>query len=83
MDDADLMKLSGASAGTVAIVLLFYRIFKSVLGKKLVSNCCGKKMEVGIDVQASTPRQDTSIEIKNPIHKVDVVLHEVPQDSSA
>lgn len=71
MDDADLMKLSGASAGTVAIVLLVYRILKSVLGKKLISNCCGKKMEVAIDVQQTTPREHQTIEIKNPL-KVDV-----------
>ena len=56
MDDAELFKMSGASAGTIAIVLLAYRIFKSVLGKRLVSNCCGRKMEVGIDIKdATTP----------------------------
>ena len=76
MDDADLMKLSGASAGTVAIVLLVYRVFKSVLGKKLVSNCCGRKMEVGIDVQQSTPREHQTLEIKNPLHSRDDVAQE-------
>ena len=67
MDDSDLMKLSGASAGTVAIVLLVYRILKSVIGKKLISNCCGKKMEVGLDVQKTTPREEHILEIKIPL----------------
>lgn len=53
--DEQLLKMSGASAGTIAVVIIVYKILKSVLGKKIISNCCGKKMEVGIDVQPSTP----------------------------
>lgn len=70
MDTAELFKMSGASAGTIAIVLLLYKIFKSVVGKRLISNCCGKKLEVGIDVrETTTPKPDeTKIEIKtNPM----------------
>lgn len=65
MEDSDVLKFSGASAGTVAIILLVYRILKSLLGKKLVSNCCGNKIEVGIDVQDSTPKEEHILEIKN------------------
>jgi hypothetical protein len=67
MDDSDLLRLSGVSGGTVALVLIVYRILKSVIGKKLISNCCGNKMEVGIDVQNSTPHTDVVLEIKNPL----------------
>lgn len=67
MDDTDLLRLSGVSGGTIAIVLIVYRILKSVIGKKLISNCCGKKMEVGIDVQNTTPHTDVVLEIKNPL----------------
>jgi hypothetical protein len=75
MDDSDLLKLSGVSGGTVAIILLVYKILKSVIGKKLVSNCCGKKLEVGLDVQATTPQADVCLEIKNPIGKIDSGAH--------
>ena len=68
MEEVDLFKMSGASAGTIAIILLIYKIGKSILGKRLVSNCCGKKMEVGVDVKgATTPVDDVKIEIKNPL----------------
>jgi hypothetical protein len=73
MDDTDLLKMSGASAGTVAIILLIYRVLKSVLGKRFISHCCGKKMEVGIDVKEGvTPKEEVKIEIKtNPMLEKD------------
>lgn len=71
MDDAQLFKMSGASAGTIAIILIIYRVLKSIQGKRLISNCCGKKLEVGIEIKDSvpTPKEETCIEIKNPIPK--------------
>jgi hypothetical protein len=78
MDDSELFKMSGASAGTIAIVLLIYKIAKSVIGKRLVSNCCGKKMEVGLDIKDATTPVETRIEIKNPLR-----VDDIPQDSSA
>ena len=71
MDTTDLLKVSGLSASSIAIVLIIYRIGKLVVGKKLVSSCCGKKMEVGIDVVNMTPTPDqVAIEIKNPMPKI-------------
>ena len=71
MDDTDILRLSGASAGTVAIVLVVYRILKSVVGKRFISTCCGRKQEVGLDVRdAKTPTPEpVVIEIKNPMTK--------------
>lgn len=68
--DEELLKMSGASAGTIAIVLVVYKILKGVLGKRLVSNCCGKKLEVGLEVKDSipTPKEEVCLEIKNPLH---------------
>jgi len=54
--DTDLLAMSGASAGTIAIVLLVYKVLKSVVGKKLISNCCGRKGELGLDIQPTTPQ---------------------------
>lgn len=69
MEDTDLLKMSGFSAGSVAIILLFYRFLKSVVGKRFISHCCGKKMEVGLDVKENITPQPVTIQIKNPIHK--------------
>jgi hypothetical protein len=68
--DEELLKMSGASAGTIAIVLVVYKILKSALGKRLISNCCGRKIEVGLDIKDSvpTPKDEVCLEIKNPIH---------------
>jgi len=65
MDDTLLMN-AGLSTTGVAILLIVYKLMKSIQGKKLISNCCGKKLEVGIDVQEMTPRQ---IVIDNPMKK--------------
>lgn len=68
MDETDLLKMAGVSTTGVAIVLFVYRILKTIQGKKLISSCCGKKMEVGIDVAPMTPHQEqTVIHIKNPM----------------
>lgn len=75
MDDTDLLKLAGLSSSGVAIILVVYRVLKMMKGKKLVSSCCGRKLDFGVDVTAMTPqivvtnpmpnRQD-ALEIKTP-----------------
>lgn len=70
MDDADLLKVSGLSATSIAVILIVYRIIKMAMGKKLISSCCGRKIEVGVAVAEMTPKaEDTTIEISNPIQK--------------
>jgi hypothetical protein len=65
MDDADILKMSGISASGVAIVLLIYRVLKIINGKKIRSRCCGRTMEVGVEVGEMTP-QLTDKTLKNP-----------------
>jgi hypothetical protein len=65
MDDTLLMN-AGLSTTGVAILLIVYRLLKSIQGKKLVSSCCGRKMEMGVDVQDMTPKH-ISIPIENPM----------------
>ena len=55
MDDTDLLKMAGLSTSGMAILLIVWRVLKSVQGKKLVSSCCGRKAEMGVDVVAMTP----------------------------
>lgn len=71
MEESDILKLSGASAGTVAIVLLIYRVLKSIIGKRFISTCCGRKEEFGLDIkEGKTPTPEPIvIEIKNPMSK--------------
>ena len=72
MDGTDILKLSGASAGTVAIVLLVYRVLKSLIGKRIISHCCDKTFEVGVDIKDSvpTPKEEVALEVKNnPMHQ--------------
>jgi hypothetical protein len=74
MNDIELFKMSGLSAGTITILFLLYKLLKSTVGKRFISNCCGKKMEVGLEVREihrspSTPSvEETRLEIKsNPM----------------
>jgi len=62
--DTDLLTSAGLSTTGVALLLLAYRLLKSVKGKKLVSSCCGRKLELGVDVQEMTPKEIT---IHNPM----------------
>lgn len=68
MEETDLLKMAGVSTTGVAIVLIVYRVLKSIQGKKLVSSCCGKKMEVGVAVAPMTPKQEeVVVNIQNPM----------------
>lgn len=73
MDDVLLMN-AGLTTSGVALVLIAYRFFKSIQGKKLVSSCCGRRMEVGVDVVPMTPPEikvqvETSenLRVNNPL----------------
>ena len=69
MDDTDILKMSGLSASSLAIVLIIYKLLKSAVGKKLISNCCGRKLEVGVAVtnMPTTPREEVRLEVQNPM----------------
>ena len=58
--DTDLLAMAGLSTTGVAIVLVVYRVLKSVRGKKFVSSCCGKKMDMGFDIQEITPTSSSN-----------------------
>lgn len=55
MEESDLLKMAGLSTSGVAILLIAWRFLKSLQGKKLVSTCCGRRGEMGVDVVAMTP----------------------------
>ena len=50
--------MSGVSAGSIAILLLLYRILKELKGKRFISVCCQRKIDIGFDVgTVETPKQ--------------------------
>lgn len=64
MEESELFKMAGVSTTGVAILLIVYRILKSVKGKTFVSKCCGKKVDFSIDVKDTTTPLP---EVINPI----------------
>ena len=81
MDDSDLLKLSGMSAGTLSIILIIYKVLKSLQGKKLISQCCGKRYDVGFvvrDLETDTPKLT-----QNPIKNITVVVDEPRDDNGS
>jgi hypothetical protein len=59
MDDLDLAKMAGLSTTGVAILLIVYRVLKTVKGKTFVSKCCGRKVDFSVDVKdaEATPKE--------------------------
>jgi hypothetical protein len=54
--ETTLLQQSGMSAGLIAILLIMYRVLKSVNGNRIVSSCCGKKTELGFVIEPITPQ---------------------------
>jgi hypothetical protein len=51
---------SGAIGGTAVVVLgILYKVFTLVNHHRLVSKCCGKAIEVSIDVDETTPKSNS------------------------
>ena len=75
MDGFLTLQTVGMSSGTVAVLFLLYRVFKLVNERRLVSDCCGRKLEVGLAVREMPATPDT-----NSQPKVDAAP---PQASSA
>ena len=55
---------AGVGSSTIALLFLVYKLFNKFEGHKLVSNCCGKKAEMGFAVEEMSPTHP--VEKKNP-----------------
>lgn len=53
--DANLLASAGVSTTTMAILFIAYKVFMKMKGHRLVSDCCGRKAEVGFDVRDMPP----------------------------
>ena len=50
-----MLASAGISTSTMAVLFIAYRVFLAVKGKRLVSDCCGHKGEIGMDVRDMPP----------------------------
>lgn len=59
--DASLLASAGVSTTTMAVLFIAYKVFMKMKGHRLVSDCCGRKAEVGFDVRdmPPTPPEET------------------------
>ena len=71
-DVEPLLMNAGLSTTGIAILLLVYRAFKTVRGKKCVSSCCGRRADLGFDVTEMTPKPvpTPALVIHNPLTAV-------------
>jgi hypothetical protein len=72
MDTPTLLANGGVSASVILGALLLYRFWNNIVGHRLVSNCCGRKLELGIDVRdMESPVSPTKSDEQKPVAKVD------------
>jgi len=65
MDTTQLLTMAGFSTTGVAILAVLYKVWHSVKGRRFVSDCCGKKISVGVNTEDMTPRN--SLEVRVPV----------------
>jgi hypothetical protein len=53
--DANTMSQVGMSGGVVSILAVSFGIFKYINHRNIRSHCCGKQMDMGIDVDTPVP----------------------------
>ena len=56
----------GVGSGTIAIISFVIALLVKLNHKRFKSSCCGKKMEITIDVESTTPPRKESIAITVP-----------------
>jgi len=66
--DINLLSNAGLSAGTISVILIIYHIGKAIINKRIVSDCCGRRGEVGIGIRnmPETPPQETPPQESKP-----------------
>ena len=59
--------LSTGTTGTILTILYF--VYKIINHKRCRSNCCGKKLELSLDMENTTPpeNKDIGFSMRNPI----------------
>lgn len=80
-----LLIQTGLTTTGVAIVLIVWRVLKTASGKKLVSDCCGRKASIGFHIGEMTPLPGKVEMTENPMIKEDslsIVIKPIPPNGS-
>jgi hypothetical protein len=78
--DSTALETAGLSAGAITIILTLYRVLGYLKGKRLVSECCKRKVSIGFDVREmkEVPSEATIVDmakmnpVVNPLEKKSV-----------
>jgi hypothetical protein len=65
--DAGVLQQAGLSTAGIAILFIAYRVSKAIIGHRLISDCCGRRMEMGLaiaDMSGTSP--PASVETLQP-----------------
>lgn len=53
--DQSILIQAGASATTITIFIVLAYVYKMVNHRRVRSNCCGKRLDVSLDIDSTTP----------------------------
>lgn len=88
-----VLESSGLTASMIAILLIVYKLIKTMDGRRLRSSCCGYKADIGFQTESMTPTAPPTIVIHNPmpvpllrsannVSKADERIHDRERDGS-
>ena len=65
--DVAALQTAGLSSGSIVVLFILYRLWKASVGHRIVSDCCGRRLELGLAVRDMPATPDTKLEnIKAP-----------------
>jgi len=59
MDYTSALASAGVSTTSIVVLGILYKLWQTIKGHRLVSDCCGRQYEVGIDVRDMPPTPPT------------------------
>lgn len=65
MDTTDLLSTAGLTTTGVAILAILYKAWGFIKGRRLVSDCCGKRMSIGVSTETITPSHSTGVLVES------------------
>ena len=65
--DQSLLIQAGASATTISILLILYKVYQAVNHHRIRSRCCGFNMDASIDVDETSPKAKEPVTVKSDV----------------
>ena len=61
------LQTAGLSSGSIVVLFILYRLWAASVGHRIVSDCCGRRLEVGVAVRDMPATPESNLEkIKAP-----------------